>query len=120
MNLLTVALTGDGRAHLGDFELPLPRGTKMTGNEAAVGMRPENFTLATAGKGIPVVVELVEELGSDAFLHGSVQDDRGSKDLLVARVNPKAPPEKGETIYLAPSPEHVLWFDPATGARVAA
>jgi multiple sugar transport system ATP-binding protein len=119
MNLLTVPLTGDGKAHLGDFELPLPRGAKFSGSEAAVGMRPENFTLVGAGKGIPVIVELVEELGSDAFLHGSVQDDAGSKDLLVARVNPKAPPQKGELIHLAPSPEHVLWFDPATGARIA-
>ncbi|MCU1589333.1 MAG: transporter related [Frankiales bacterium] len=119
MNLLNVPITGDGKAHLGDFELPLPRGAKFSGAEAAVGMRPENFSLTTAGKGIPVIVELVEELGSDAFLHGSVQDDAGSKDLLVARVNPKTPPAKGETIYLAPAPEHVLWFDPATGERVA-
>jgi multiple sugar transport system ATP-binding protein len=120
MNLLTVPVTADGKAHLGAFELPLPRGAKLSTSEAAVGMRPENFTLAGAGKGIPVIVELVEELGSDAFLHGSVQDDAGSKDLIVARVNPKSPPEKGETIYLAPSPEHILWFDPATGQRVAA
>src|SRR3954447_4306223 len=120
MNLLTVPVTSDGKAHLGDFELPLPRGAKLSTDQAAVGMRPENFTLAGAGKGIPVIVELVEELGSDAFLHGSVQDDLGSKDLLVARVNPMSPPAKGDLIHLAPAPEHVLWFDPATGARVAA
>jgi hypothetical protein len=30
-----------------------------------------------------------------------------------------SPPEKGETIYLAPTPEHLHWFDPATGNRVA-
>ena len=119
MNLLTVPVTSDGKAHLGSFELPLPRGAKLSGAEATVGMRPENFTLAGAGKGIPVIVELVEELGSDAFLHGSVQDDMGSHNLVVARVNPKSPPEKGETIHLAPSTEHVLWFDPATGERVA-
>ena len=119
MNLLTVPVTGDGKAHLGAFELPLPRGAKLSTDQAAVGMRPENFVLTTAGKGVPVVVELVEELGSDAFLHGSVQDDAGSKDLLIARVNPKSPPEKGQLIHLAPAPEHVLWFDPATGDRVA-
>jgi multiple sugar transport system ATP-binding protein len=119
MNLLTVPVTGDGKAHLGDFELPLPRGAELTGAEAAVGMRPENFSLAGAGKGVPVIVELVEELGSDAFLHGSVQDDLGSKNLLVARVDPQKPPEKGELIHLAPRPEHILWFDPATGNRVA-
>jgi multiple sugar transport system ATP-binding protein len=120
MNLLTVPVTSDGKAHLGDFELPLPRGAKLSTDQAAVGMRPENFSLVGAGKGIPVIVELVEELGSDAFLHGSVQDDAGSKDLIVARVNPKSPPAKGDLIHLAPAPEHVLWFDPATGARVAA
>jgi multiple sugar transport system ATP-binding protein len=117
MNLLSIPVGSDGKAHLGDFELPLPRGIKLSGNTVTVGMRPENLTLVEKGKGIPVIVELVEELGSDAFLHGSVQDDKGSKDLLVARVDPKAPPEKGELIFLAPSPSQIHWFDSATGER---
>jgi multiple sugar transport system ATP-binding protein len=119
MNLLSVPVTADGKAHLGAFELPLPRGAKLTGDRVTVGMRPENLSLVGQGKGIPVIVELVEELGSDAFLHGSVQDDLGSKDLLVARVDPKSPPEKGALIHLAPAPEQVHWFDSATGERVA-
>ncbi|MCW2570306.1 MAG: sugar transporter ATP-binding protein [Frankiales bacterium] len=119
MNLLTVPVTADGKAHIGSFELPLPRGAKLTGSEVTVGMRPENLKLVGDSKGLKVIVELVEELGSDAFLHGSVQDDAGSHNLLVARVDPKNPPEKGETIYLAPAPEHLHWFDPPTGNRVA-
>jgi multiple sugar transport system ATP-binding protein len=119
MNLISMPVTGDGQAQLGSFALPLPRGAKLTGSTVTVGMRPENLKLVGQGKGIKVIVELVEELGSDAFLHGSVQDDEGSNNLVVARVDPKAPPEKGETIYLAPTPEHLHWFDTVTGERVA-
>src|SRR4051794_12038101 len=119
MNLMTVPVTGDGKAQLGDFALPLPRGAQLTGSQVAVGMRPENLKLVGAGQGIKVIVELVEELGSDAFLHGSVQDDGGSHALIISRVDPKKPPEKGETIYLAPAPEHLHWFDPETGERAA-
>jgi multiple sugar transport system ATP-binding protein len=119
MNLMTVPVAGDGQVHLGAFALPLPRGAKLTGSTVTVGMRPENLKLVGDGKGIKVIVELVEELGSDAFLHGSVQDDVGSHNLVVARVDPKAPPEKGETIYLAPTPEHMHWFDTESGERVA-
>jgi multiple sugar transport system ATP-binding protein len=118
MNLLTVPLTGEGVAQAGSFSMQLPRGAKVSGSSVAVGMRPENLKLVGPGKGIKVIVELVEELGSDAFLHGSVQDDEGSHGLIVSRVDPISPPAKGETIYLAPTPEHLLWFDPETGARV--
>jgi len=119
MNLLTVPVTGEGRAQLGSFSLALPRGAAPHGSSVAVGMRPENLRLVGDGQGIRVIVELVEELGSDAFLHGSVQDDHGSANLLVARVDPKAPPAKGDTIFLAPAAEQLHWFDPATGERLA-
>src|SRR3954468_11703860 len=114
MNLLTVPVTSDGKASLGAFALPLPRGAKLSGSTVAVGMRPENLKLVGSGQGVKVIVELVEELGSDAFLHGSVQDDTGSHALIISRVDPRKPPEKGETIYLAPAAEHLHWFDPAT------
>jgi multiple sugar transport system ATP-binding protein len=119
MNLLTVPLSGEGKAQLGSFALPLPRGVQPTGSSVAVGMRPETLKLVGAGQGIEVIVELVEELGSDAFVHGSVQDDAGSTSLLVARVDPKAPPEKGQTVHLAPTPELMHWFDPTSGERLA-
>ena len=119
MNLLDVPVDADGRVHVGGFDIPLPRTAReaMTGPVAKVGVRPEDLRLAEPGRGVDVVVELVEELGSDAFLHASVVGSDGS-EVLVARVDPKQHPRKGESATFAPVPEQVHWFDAASGARL--
>ena len=38
--------------------------------------------------------------------------------MLVARVDPSSPPEKGETVHLVPNPERLHYFDEATGNRL--
>ncbi len=121
MNLFEVTVDGNGVAQLGDFDLSLPRdaASALTTSGATVGVRPEDLALSPDGHGIPVTVELVEELGSDAFVHASVRGG-ASDQLLVARVDPRDPPGKGEDVVLAPNPEAVHWFDTATGARVSA
>ncbi|MCW2499712.1 MAG: sugar transporter ATP-binding protein [Frankiales bacterium] len=121
MNLFEVEVGADGTTHLGNFSLPLPReaGVALSGNEVTIGVRPEDLRLVGADEGIPATVELVEELGSDAFLHASVRGSNGTQ-LLVARVDPKHPPMKGEDVTLAPRTEHIHWFDTVTGARVSA
>ncbi len=120
MNLLPVTIDGEGRGHVGNLEIAVPRTGKagLSGNTATVGVRPENLTLTTAGEGIDVVVELVEALGSDAFVHATVAGS-GSKDdeMIVARVDPKNPPKRGETVTLAPGGD-LHWFDGETGLRL--
>jgi multiple sugar transport system ATP-binding protein len=67
---------------------------------------------------------VVEELGSDAFLHGTLPELRSDAgplgDDVVARVDPNRPPAKGERVYLRiqPGREHV--FSPSTGRRLSA
>jgi multiple sugar transport system ATP-binding protein len=121
MNLFDVEVGADGTTHLGHFTLALPQeasGT-LTTRQVTVGVRPEDLRLVGEDMGIPATVELVEELGSDAFLHASVRGGDGGQ-VLVARVDPKSPPMKGEDVSLAPATEHLHWFDSATGARVSA
>ena len=120
MNLVTLPLQGEGEAVLGDWHVPLPRDSRgrLTGNELGVGVRPEDLKLVGAGSGFPVTVELVEELGSDAFLHGSLRGSDGKDVMLVARVDPKAPPERGEVVNLAAAPEQLHYFDAASGLRL--
>ncbi|MDQ1687668.1 MAG: multiple sugar transport system ATP-binding protein [Frankiaceae bacterium] len=120
MNLFGVEATEGGSIQLGNFSMTMPRSaaSAMTGSGVTVGVRPEDLRLVTADKGVPVTVELVEELGSDAFVHASVRGSEGTQ-VLVARVDPKSPPSKGEEVGLAPT-EHVHWFDTATGARLSA
>ena len=119
MNLIDVPLRGD-EARLGGWRAPLSRDARQSLSDGAVtvGVRPEDLRLVGQGEGIPVTVELVEELGSDAFLHGSVRGEDGSPITLVARVNPKNPPGKGQTVSLAPTPEQVHFFDATNGHRL--
>ncbi|MCW2725240.1 MAG: transporter related [Frankiales bacterium] len=122
MNLITLPMQ-EGGVRFGSWAMPVARSTQdgLTGADVSVGVRPEALQLVGAGDGIPVTVELVEELGSDAFLHGSIQGgDEGvaHPTLVVARVNPKNPPAKGETVHLAPSQPDVHYFDTATGLRI--
>jgi multiple sugar transport system ATP-binding protein len=124
MNLITLPVQGDG-VRFGSWALPLSRPTTegLTSKDVTVGVRPEDLELVGSGAGIPVTVELVEELGADAFLHGSIQGASGDADhptLLIARVDPDSPPAKGETVYLAPSPANLHFFDTATGERAVA
>jgi multiple sugar transport system ATP-binding protein len=114
MNLFQVKRDADGRAHLGSFLLPAPRGA---GEDLTLGVRPEDLSLAAKDEGIPATVELLEELGSDAYLHATV---RGGDQILVARVDPKSPPAKGTDVWLAPANDNLHWFDTATGVRLAA
>ena len=120
MNLIDVPVDGDG-VHLGTYNVPMPREAqgKLSNGTVSIGMRPEHLKIVGDGAGIPVTVELVEELGSDAFLHGSVEGREGEPLLLVARVDPTSPPERGTSVHLQPVPDQLHWFDAATGLRVA-
>ena len=93
----------------------------LSGDTVALGVRPEDLHVVGSGEGIAATVELVEELGSDAFVHASVEQDGHDEVLLVARVNPKTPPMKGDKIWLAPQASHNMHvFDPADGRRLSA
>jgi multiple sugar transport system ATP-binding protein len=67
-------------------------------------------------------VDVVEELGSDAYAYGELHlDGDGEVELdrpLIVRVNPRKPPAKGEVVKLRidPSEQHV--FSPESGLRV--
>ena len=120
MNLLTVPVTG-GKAHLGQFNLDVPA---SAGSSVTVGIRPEGFTPAAAG--FDVVVEVVEELGADAFVYGRPADssvkfanlsDEGAQ--VIIRWDPKNPPKPGSTVTVATNPTAIHLFDATSGARIS-
>jgi multiple sugar transport system ATP-binding protein len=118
MNLCRVALGADGHAAFGGLPLELP-GLRANGrSEAIVGVRPEAMELAS--EGLEAGVEVVEELGSDAFVFCSAELASGPT-RLVARVPARHAPERGARVRLRPSREyspHV--FDADTGERIGA
>jgi multiple sugar transport system ATP-binding protein len=62
MNLLTAPVSG-GKAMLGNLGIAIP---SAGGSSVTVGIRPEGFVPASTG--FEVAVEVVEELGADAFV----------------------------------------------------
>jgi multiple sugar transport system ATP-binding protein len=118
MNLCRVPLRDDGAAAFGALGLELP-GVRANGRrEAIVGVRPEAMELAA--NGLDAGVELVEELGSDAFVYCSAEL-AGMPARLVARVPARHAPERGERVRLRPSPEYAPHvFDAETGERIGA
>jgi multiple sugar transport system ATP-binding protein len=119
MNLLGTQAV-DGGVTLGDSVYPVSREVlAKAGKNITLGVRPEDLDIDSTQKGIPVTVELVEELGADANVHGSLRS--GETDLpIVARVDGRRPPEKGETVYFTPKGGHVHLFDTDTGQRIEA
>jgi len=116
---------------IGSAKVPLPRAaaaalTDEDGGKVTVGFRPEALELTTENDptGIPVDINLVEELGSDAFVYGTLATGANLKKGITAesdvivRVPPRSIPNKGARIYvnIRQGQEHL--FSPATGLRL--
>ncbi|GAA0513249.1 sugar ABC transporter ATP-binding protein [Saccharopolyspora subtropica] len=115
MNLCNAQLV-DGGAEFGGSVVPLPReALAAAGPERTVllGFRPESLEINT--EGIPVELDLVEELGAEALCHGRVGEER-----VIVRVDGRRAPKTGETIHvrIRPGEHHV--FSATTGDRLAA
>jgi multiple sugar transport system ATP-binding protein len=114
MNLLDLTVT-DGGVQLGDMVWPIERSvlTAASAGKVTVGMRPEDLTLADHG--LAVQVDVVEELGADAYIYGNTV---GSDMQIIARTDGRKPPLKGSTVHFSPKADHVHLFDAASGARL--
>ncbi|MFF2086924.1 ABC transporter ATP-binding protein [Nocardia sp. NPDC058176] len=120
MNLLTVPITTDGvrvgptaTVELDRAQLGLLHEAGLT--EVTVGIRPEHLELTTEDTGIEIVIDLIEDLGSEAYIHGHPAP--GVE--LVARSLPRIPAKLADTVRLRKRPDATVHlFDPASGARI--
>jgi multiple sugar transport system ATP-binding protein len=120
MNLLQASVTEDS-ASIGEMTLALGRDALagLNGSPSAViGIRPEAFRVAEDGSGIPVTVEVVEELGADAYLYATAEVG-GEPTQIIARHDARRSPAKGARVNLAVSPRDVHVFDAGTGQRLS-
>jgi multiple sugar transport system ATP-binding protein len=142
MNLVETSLGGNA-VNLAGASIPLDRDRLPTfarAGHAILGIRPEAFEdAAFAPPGLPhidVRVEVVEELGSDAYVFFEVDaprviveealpdegqesstffgDERG-RAFFAARVDPRTRARVGDDLRLAVDPSRLYFFSPDTG-----
>jgi multiple sugar transport system ATP-binding protein len=106
MNLFTLPV-GNGSVEVGGVHIPVPAGR----SSVVLGVRPESLDLASDG--LAAQVEIVEEIGYDAFVF--CQSDVGR---LVARTETKRAPERGARVTLRPRAEEAHLFDAEAGTRL--
>ena len=118
MNLLELPVV-DGGVQFGGTVYPVPRDVleEAHGQTVTLGSRPEDLETVAQGEGLQVEVDVVEELGADAYVYGHTTLDGQSHDI-VARVDGRRPPMKGESIWVRPQSGHVHLFDTKTGLRL--
>ena len=123
----------DGNATLGGAQVPLSRTTQdaiteADKNEVTLGFRPEALDVVSEGTdgAFGIDVNLVEELGSDAFVYGELANREAAENIgsgedesqVIVRVNPKNPPMKGDRIHVTIREGQKHVFSSATGERL--
>ena len=120
----------DGAARIGTATVPLPREVLAQAgglSEITLGFRPEALTVVGAAEAGPetleATVDVVEELGSDAYLYGRLAGTVGETaavdgQLVTARIAARTSVERGNTVRLRLRPEGLHAFHPQTGARL--
>jgi ABC-type sugar transport system ATPase subunit len=132
MNLLSASAT-DGRVNAGDLVLEV---SGAPSGEMVVGVRPEALRLitgATEEQTMQMRVEVVELLGHETIVYGSIRGQRvatasagagipslpSDRAIVIARLDARRQPAVGETITLGISLEDVHLFDAKSGEPVA-
>ncbi|MDM8083454.1 sn-glycerol-3-phosphate ABC transporter ATP-binding protein UgpC [Cellulomonas cellasea] len=134
MNIGTFAVL-EGYAQVGRARIAVPRQVitdlqPEDKNQITIGFRPESLDVVPEGTpdAIPVVVNLVEELGSDAFVYGALTNEFGAAEAvhsgagdaqIIVRVDPRQVPGKGETIWVRIRTGEQHLFHAGSGERIA-
>jgi multiple sugar transport system ATP-binding protein len=148
MNFVYATVAADGTSTTLDFgghslavdSATLPEGlAQRSGREIVVGVRPEAFEIRSAagagGSAMTVAASLVEQLGSEAYVHfavpvrpvitadieallaeeGTDAGALGDETKFTARVNPDHAPRVGQSAELVVDTTKLHFFDPETG-----
>ena len=124
MNLFDADIVGD-TANIAGFPIAVERDTlAAAGTDGAttitIGARPEDLRLAADGdpSTIKAEVVVVEELGSDAFIHARLSGSDVVGSQIIVRCDPRNPPTKGEHIHIGIDPQAIHMFHSKTGERI--
>ena len=124
MNLRPAELVPGG-AKLGNIVVELHADAEADAKKAnlskvLLGVRPESFHVgANPDSGLELKVNLVEELGADAYVYGELTGDpEAHEKQYIVRFDGRVPPRINDVIHVEvrQGEEHV--FNPDTGARL--
>ena len=124
MNLRPAELVPGG-AKLGNIVVQLHSDAEAEAKKAnlskvLLGVRPESFHVgANPDSGLELKVNLVEELGADAYVYGELTGDpEAHEKQYIVRFDGRVPPRINDVIHVEvrQGEEHV--FNPDTGARL--
>ena len=134
MNLGTFTVEGEwaklGPARVRVSEAARAAMTPEDGGKIKIGFRPEGLDVVTDGSEgtIPVEVDFVEELGSDAYVYGhlagAAEDEtlgsgsEGTGKQLIVRVPPRTAPARGGVLHVRIREGQQHNFSAATGVRL--
>jgi ABC-type sugar transport system ATPase subunit len=134
MNLLKGRATS-GRVAVGDLAF---EHAQVPDGDVLVGIRPEGLRPVGrdhAGPGFELRVEVVEPLGDEVLVHGSVEahdagvrlgaeeatllaDTDGDRGTVTVRLPPEERPEAGSRLLVAPAPGAIRLFDATSGLAI--
>jgi multiple sugar transport system ATP-binding protein len=116
MNLLQLQIV-EGGVQFGDKVLPVDKSilAKTKAKTVTVGLRPEDLVISK--QGLTVSIDVVEELGADAYLYGNAKVGDGVAEI-VARVDAVNHPKAGASVTLAPEGGVTHLFDVESGLRL--
>ncbi len=117
MNLLTLKISAGG-VKFGNTTLKIKATVlaKTKEKSITVGLRPEDLVISKKD-GIQVEIDVIEELGADAFLYGSAVIE-GKKTDVIARIGSISSLRSGDKVYLKPQGGITHLFDVTTGLRL--
>ena len=117
MNLMELKIVTGG-VQFGNSTLKVESSVlgKTKKKTVTVGIRPEDLVVS-AKEGIAVKVNIIEELGADAFLYGETVVEGKTIDV-IARVGSKSSLRSGDKVFLKPSGGITHLFDAETGIRL--
>jgi multiple sugar transport system ATP-binding protein len=125
MNFISVEFHAPQLITNGDFRLTLPQFwatalEKYDGKIIILGIRPEHLSVSVpATKNLPVLVDLVENLGNDSYLSVRFVKDSSFKSTFTDKsLQVRVPPDRlvhvGEQLWLSLNAEKIHFFDPET------
>jgi multiple sugar transport system ATP-binding protein len=116
MNLCVIPVGANGAVSFGGVSIELPSEAAGGGwPSVVVGLRPECLELAADG--VPATVQVVEELGADAYVFCTAEVG-GFETKLVARSDARHVPGQGERVHLRPQAGEAHLFHPESQERV--